>query len=118
MRWLLFLPLLLLLSLFALSNTQEVELRLWPFDLAWAAPLGIAVLILAAASFLVGALLAWSAGLAGRRRARQMESAAKLLEAELSGHRARETEMAKAAALGRVPLAEILPAQRLPARRA
>ena len=48
MRWLLFVPLLVLLALFALSNPQDVEIRLWPFDLAWVSPLGVAVLLLAA----------------------------------------------------------------------
>ncbi len=102
MRWLLFLPLLALLSLFALSNMTEVSLRLWPLDLAWAAPLGIAVLVLCALSFLVGALVAWWAGLAARRRAAEVEAAARLLEAELSDHRARAEAARKAANLGRL----------------
>jgi uncharacterized integral membrane protein len=90
MRWLLFLPLLILLALFALSNMQEVQLRLWPFDLAWAAPLGVAVLMLSGIGFLVGAVLAWAAGLPGRRRARDMAAAAKLVEAELAVLKAQE----------------------------
>ena len=44
LRWVLFVPLLVILALFALSNTQDVEIRLWPFDLAWVSPLGVAVL--------------------------------------------------------------------------
>jgi len=96
-------PLILLLSLFALSNTEEVELRLWPFDLAWAAPLGIAVLVLCALSFLVGALLAWSGNFAARRRAREVEAAARLLEAELATTQQRQVETQRAANLGRLP---------------
>jgi len=102
MRWLMLLPLVLLLSLFALSNMQAVELRLWPFDLAWAAPLGVAVLVLCALAFLLGAFLAWSASFAPRRRARQVETAAKLLEAELSGMKRQEAEAQRAANLGRL----------------
>jgi putative membrane protein len=103
MRWLMFLPLVLLLSLFALSNTEEVQLTLWPFDLAWAAPLGMAVLLLCAVSFLVGALLAWGASFSARRRAREVEAAARLLEAELATLKAREAEAQRAANLGRLP---------------
>ena len=33
MRWILFLPFAAVVVLFALSNRQTVELRLWPFDL-------------------------------------------------------------------------------------
>ena len=103
MRWLIFLPLVLLLSLFALSNTTEVQLALWPFDLAWAAPLGIAVLVLCAISFVVGAALAWGASFAARRRARDVEAAARLLEAELATLKQREAAMQRAANLGRLP---------------
>ncbi|MBU8536992.1 LapA family protein [Falsiroseomonas tokyonensis] len=92
MRWLLFLPLLILLALFALSNMQEVQLRLWPFDLAWATPVGVGVLLLSGIGFLLGATLAWAAGLPARRRAREMESAAKLLEAELAVMKARQAQ--------------------------
>lgn len=102
MHWLLYLPLLLLLSLFALSNMADVQLRLWPLDLAWEAPLGIAVLTLCGIAFLLGALVAWTAGLGHRRRAREMANAARLLEAELSGFRTREAQAQRAANLGRL----------------
>jgi len=102
MRWLILLPMILLLSLFALSNMEAVELRLWPFDLAWVAPLGIAVLVLCALAFLLGAFLAWSASFATRRRAREVETAAKLLDAELTGMKQQEAEAQRAANLGRL----------------
>ena len=88
MRWILLLPLLILLVLFGLSNKQEVALRLWPFDLAWVVPLSVAVLLIAGLAFLLGALTAWVASLPHRRRARRVEEAARLLEAELAEHRA------------------------------
>ena len=96
MRWLLFLPLLALLALFALSNPQPVEIRLWPFDLAWVSPLGIAVLVLCALAFLLGAVLTWTASLPARRRAARVEEAARLLEGELAGYKSREAEAARA----------------------
>jgi putative membrane protein len=110
MRWILFVPLLVLLVLFALSNPQDVEIRLWPFDLAWVSSLGIAVLLIAAVAFLIGALIAWGAALPARRRAARMEQAARLLEGELASYRAREEQARRDASTGRVPPHEILPA--------
>lgn len=110
MRWLMFVPLLILLALFALSNPQDVEIRLWPFDIAWVSSLGIAVLILCAAAFLIGALIVWGASLPMRRRAAKMEQAAKLLEGELAAIRAREEAARRAADMGRVPENEVVPA--------
>jgi uncharacterized integral membrane protein len=89
---LLLLPLLLLLVLFGLSNRQEVALELWPFDLAWVVPLSVAMLILAAVAFLFGAAVAWAGALSWRRRARRVEEAARVLEAELAEHRARQAK--------------------------
>lgn len=92
-RWLLIAPLLILVVLFALSNTASVSLTLWPFDLAWQAPLAVAVLVIAGFFFLLGALIAWLSGLPARRRAHQLEGVVRTLERELGGLRAKaETE--------------------------
>jgi lipopolysaccharide assembly protein A len=88
MRWILLLPLLILLVLFGLSNREEVSLHLWPLDLVWVAPLSVAVLVIGAVCFLLGAVIAWTASLPHRRRARRMEEAARVMEAELSEFRA------------------------------
>lgn len=109
MRWVFFVPLLVLLALFALSNMQPVEIRLWPIDLVWVSPLGVAVLLLATAGFLVGALIAWAAALPIRRRAARIEQAAKLLEAELAQLRAREEQARRDADMGRAPDAAVVP---------
>jgi uncharacterized integral membrane protein len=110
MRWVLFVPLLVLLALFAISNPQDIELRLWPFDVAWVSSLGIAVLLIGAFAFLVGAFVAWAAGLQARRRAAKVEQAAKLLEAELAALRAQTERARREADLGRVPEAAVVPA--------
>ena len=52
MRLLIALPLLLILVLFALSNTAPVRLRLWPTDYALELPLSLAVLGAMAIAFL------------------------------------------------------------------
>ncbi len=109
MRWVFFVPLLILLALFGLSNPQDAEIRLWPLDLAWVAPLGVAVLLLAAAAFLLGAVIAWAAALPIRRRAARVEQAARLLEAELAALRAKEDQARRDADMGRVPEAAVVP---------
>ncbi|WP_149538466.1 LapA family protein [Siccirubricoccus phaeus] len=97
-RLILLAPLLILLVLFGLSNREEVALRLWPFDLAWAAPLSVAVLLIAAVFFLFGAFIAWAAALPYRRRAKALENTTRILERELAELRAREARQ-----LGPVP---------------
>ena len=88
LRWILLTPLLILLILFGLSNRQEVYLYLWPFDLAWAAPLSVAILVFGALFFLLGAAVTWAAGLVHRGRAHKAEDAARVLSAELAEYRA------------------------------
>ena len=109
MRWVFFVPLLVLLALFGLSNTQDVEIRLWPFDLVWVASLGMAVLVAAGLAFVLGATIAWASALPSRRRAARIEQAAKLLEAELAALREKEAKAQRDADMGRVPDAAVLP---------
>jgi len=90
MRWILFLPLAGFVVLFALSNRQPVELRLWPLDLVWQAPLALVVLGAAALAFLLGAGIVWVADLPARGRSRAAARRAAALERELNGLRARE----------------------------
>lgn len=90
MRWLVFLPFAGLVVLFALSNRQPVELRLWPFDLVWQAPLSVAVLAAAAVAFLVGAGIVWVSGIPQRSRARAAIRRADGLQREVDAARARD----------------------------
>ena len=83
MRWFIFLPLAILVVLFMLSNPQSIELRLWPFDVAWTASASIAVLAIAAVAFLLGALIAWAAAVPARRRGRAADRRVAVLEAEV-----------------------------------
>jgi len=84
MRLLISAPFLLLVVLFALSNTAPVALGLWPTNLAFRLPLSLAVLAGMAIAFLAGALLVWGETLRQRRRARRAEARVRLLEARLS----------------------------------
>lgn len=84
LRILIALPLLLLLVLFALSNTQSVRMGLWPTDLSLDIPLAIAVLAAMGAAFLIGAFVLWVSVVGARLRARRAEHAARLLEAQVA----------------------------------
>ncbi len=86
-RALLLLPFLLLLVAFAISNPQPVTLAMWPTDVTLDAPLSIAVLVIAGAFFLLGALVVWLPSLAHRARAKRAERRVTKLEAELAQQR-------------------------------
>jgi len=89
MRVLIAVPLLLLLVLFALSNTAPVPIRLWPTDLAIEMPLSLAVLVGMGVAFVAGGLIVWVTALAQRRRARQAEAQVRMLDAEVAALKAR-----------------------------
>ena len=89
MRFLIAVPVLLLLVLFALSNKQMVQLGLWPTDISVEAPLSVAVLVGAGVFFVAGALMTWGGTLALRGRARRAEMAVTQLQAQLRAMKAR-----------------------------
>ncbi|HEY2132451.1 MAG TPA: lipopolysaccharide assembly protein LapA domain-containing protein [Acetobacteraceae bacterium] len=111
MRVLIALPFLLLLVLFALSNTQSVHLGLWPTDLVLDAPLSIVVLSGMAIAFALGALELWFSAMAARRKARRAEYRVRLLEAQVQELKARNATPA-AAAPPRDLVSALLPADR------
>ena len=83
MRAIIALPFLILFVLFALSNTGDVRLALWPTDYSVQLPLSIAMLIAMGAAFLIGSLLVWFSVLGAWRRARRAEHAVAALQAQL-----------------------------------
>ncbi len=85
MRLLIALPLLLLLVSFALSNTADVRLGLWPTDLALEMPVSLVVIGAMAVAFLVGGLLVWISELAVRRRARHAEQTVRFAGRAIAG---------------------------------
>lgn len=89
MRLLILAPFLLLLVLFALSNTQSVQIGLWPTAWSLQAPLSLIILGGMAVGFLVGGLLVWVSELGQRRRAKRAEQAVRLLESRLQELQAR-----------------------------
>ena len=82
-------PLLLLLVLFALSNTMPVRIGLWPTDFSATLPLSLAILGAMAIAFLLGGVVVWMSELGQRRRARRAEQAVRQLEAQVQELKAR-----------------------------
>jgi len=82
-------PFLFLLVLFALSNPQATEFKLWPTDYSVVLPLSLAVLGAMGVAFFLGALLLWMSALAARARARRAEHKVRLLEAQVAELKAR-----------------------------
>lgn len=102
MRFLIAVPILLLLVLFALSNKQVVQLGLWPTDISVDAPLSVAVLVASGVFFVAGALMTWGGTLALRGRARRAEMAVTQLQAQLKQMKTRPAP---------TPAAPIMPAR-------
>jgi len=90
-RLLIGVPLLVVLVLFALSNTNAVRISLWPTDYSLQAPLSMAILGAMGVAFLFGGLVAWISALAQRRRARRAENRVQLLEAQVQDLKSRLT---------------------------
>ncbi len=88
LRLLIAVPLLVLLVLFALSNTAALRLGLWPTDYSVTLPASIVILGAMAVAFLAGAFVVWVGEMGRRRRARQAEQTVKLLEDQVKALRA------------------------------
>jgi lipopolysaccharide assembly protein A len=89
LRWIIGIPLLLLMILFALSNTQPVRLGLFPTDLSIEVPLSVAILVALGVGFFCGGLRVWIAALRHRRAAKRAEEKVRVLEARHQEMKAR-----------------------------
>ena len=103
-RFILALPVVLVLVLFALTNTQPTQLGLWPTDLSITVPLSFAVLGAMAVTFLLGALVVWPGILAARARARRAERTRRLLEAQVAELKAEMRPLREAVSARPCPL--------------
>ncbi len=82
LRLLFWLPFLILMVAFALSNMEAVEIGLFPTGLTVSLPLSIAVLGGMGIGFFLGGLSAWLPALRHRRAANQARDALHVLEAK------------------------------------
>jgi uncharacterized integral membrane protein len=92
LRFLLLLPLLLLIVLFVVSNTAPVEVGLWPTGVSVRAPLALWILGAMAVAFFLGALATWLPALGARRRARRAEARIAALDQEILALKTRLAE--------------------------
>jgi putative membrane protein len=80
-RWLVGVPLLLLMVLFALSNTDPIRLGLFPLGQApVGVPSSVVILVALGLGYLLGGLRVRIAELRHRREARRAQEAVRLLE--------------------------------------
>ena len=84
LRLLIAAPFLLILVLFALSNTAATRLTMWPTDFALEMPLSLTILAAMALGFLLGGMMVWFTELGQRRRARRAEANVRQLEAQVA----------------------------------
>lgn len=113
MIWILIAPLFVLLVLFALSNQHEVALTLWPFDLAWVAPVSVAILVASCLAFLFGASIVWLATMKYRGQVRALRGTVRVQDAELAALRSRlAREVAPEVAAARAPGTSVLALRR------
>ena len=88
LRILIFIPMVVILVAFALSNQQQVRVGLWPTDIQLDMPLSAAVLVTAALFFVAGAMMTWGGAISSSARARRAERQARQLEAQVQSLRA------------------------------
>ena len=74
LRWLITVPLALILVVFAINNRHLVDVSLWPLDFVVRWPLFVFVYVGVLAGFVAGAVIAWTSALQRGRRARRREA--------------------------------------------
>ena len=74
LRWIITLPLALILIVFAVSNRNQVDVSLWPLDFIVRWPLFVFVYVGVLAGFLAGAAVAWASAAQRHRRARRRQA--------------------------------------------
>jgi uncharacterized integral membrane protein len=82
--WLLALPVILVVTVFAVANRQEIRFDLWPLPFSADLPAYLAVLAPLGLGLVTGALLAWLPGLGRRLKSRQDRARIESLERQLA----------------------------------
>lgn len=80
LRWLITLPVAIIVVVFAVNNRADVSVSLWPLDMAVAWPLFVFVFIGAGVGFLLGAAVMWVSGAPARKNARERAARVRTLE--------------------------------------
>ena len=80
LRWLITVPVAIIVVVFAVNNRGDASISLWPLDLTITWPLFVFVFIGAGVGFILGAALMWLTGAPTRRRARTQSGRVRELE--------------------------------------
>ena len=91
LRWLITVPVAIIVVIFAVKNRGDASVNLWPFDLIITWPLFAFVFIGAGVGFVFGAALMWFTAAPARRRAR--ERAGQIRELERAAQNTERTTM-------------------------
>lgn len=91
LRWLITVPVAIIVVVFAVNNRGDASVNLWPFDLTITWPLFAFVFIGAGVGFVFGAALMWFTVAPSRRRAR--ERAGQIRELERAAQNTEPTTM-------------------------
>ncbi len=89
LRWLITLPLAIVLVVFAVNNRALVEVDLWPLGFVVTWPLFVFAFLGVSVGLLVGALFAWISGGTTRKIARQRKAQIRELESKVRTMQAR-----------------------------
>jgi len=73
LRWLITLPLAIVLIVFAVNNRHTGEVNLWPLDFVVRWPAFVFIYLGVFVGFLAGAFIAWASAAERHRRARQRQ---------------------------------------------
>jgi len=92
LRWLITIPVAIIVVVFAVNNRGDAGVNLWPLDLIITWPLFAFVFIGAGVGFALGAVLTWFTAAPTRRRAR--ERAGRIRELERASETAERATMA------------------------
>jgi uncharacterized integral membrane protein len=80
LRWLITVPVAIIVVVFAVNNRGDASFSLWPLDLIITWPLYVFVFIGIGVGFALGAVLMWLTAAPTRRRAREQASRIRELE--------------------------------------
>ena len=103
LRWLITLPVAIVVVVFAVNNRGAAKVDLWPFEMIVAWPLFVFVFIGAGIGFLVGATVMWLSSAPARRKSRERAGRVRQLERDAARNTATENLEAPRAIAPRTP---------------
>ncbi len=84
LRWLITVPVAVIVVVFAVNNRSDVDVDLWPLDIIIAWPLFVFIFIGLGIGFPLGAVLIWFSGAPARKRARERTARIRELERHIA----------------------------------